>query len=128
VWSTWSLIDDRAALDGVVIAAVPAEYAPFGAGGRIAVLTDGAVANAGEAVAVAFRGRGGARSFGAPTCGQTTGISLIPLEDGSALGLAVARIADRDSVQYLGPLVPDETIADEGTLVARAIAWIRDGI
>ncbi len=126
-WSTWSVSADRALLDNTVIVTVPDEYAPIGADGRIAVLTDNAVASSGEAVTVAFRGMARARSFGTATCGQPTGVIQIPLADGSSLGLTVARFADRDSVRYYGPIVPDETISDEATLIARAVAWIRDG-
>lgn len=126
-WTTWSVTGSRAFLDATPLAEAPASFVPSGSGGRIAILTDGLVASSGEATAIAFRGRPGARSFGTATCGLSTAVGGIAVGAGYTLGLASAVMADRDSVIFGGPVAPDETIGDAATLVARAIDWIRAG-
>jgi len=127
VWSTREIIRDEARLNGVTQLTVVDGYSPRGAEGRIAVLTDGRVASAAEGLAVAFRGRDNVRSFGTATCGLSTEITLIPFFDGGALGLATATLADRDSVRFGGPIVPNEIITGQDELTNRAIEWIRTG-
>jgi carboxyl-terminal processing protease len=75
--------------------------------GPVAVVTDGNTAGSGEAVAVAFRGRPDARSYGAPTLGFSTGIETAPLPGGLVLNVATSRFADRTGRVYGGPVVPD---------------------
>ncbi|MFR9804725.1 S41 family peptidase [Pseudonocardia sp. RS010] len=75
--------------------------------GPVSVLTDGNTANAGEAVAVAFRGRPDARSYGAPTLGFSTGVESAPLPGGLVLTVATSRFADRTGQVYGGPVTPD---------------------
>ncbi|MCS3656530.1 S41 family peptidase [Salinibacter ruber] len=73
----------------------------------VAVLTDSRTASAGEAVAVAFRGRRNARSFGASTAGKTTSNQTVYLPDGARLFVTAAVYADRTGRVYGGPLAPD---------------------
>ncbi|NBC85366.1 MAG: hypothetical protein GVY25_04155 [Bacteroidetes bacterium] len=73
----------------------------------VAVLTDGHTASSGEAVAVTFRGRSNARSFGASTMGLTTGNQIVRLPDGARLFVTSSVYADRTGRVYGGPLVPD---------------------
>jgi C-terminal processing protease CtpA/Prc len=94
---------------------------------RVAVLTNQAVASSGEAIAVAFRGRPGTRTFGADTCGLPTANESYTLSDGATLFLTVAREADRTMTLYDSPLPPDERIDDPALTVQRAIAWLRGG-
>jgi len=94
---------------------------------RVAVLTDNLVASSGEAVAVAFRGRPNARSFGGATCGLSTANSGFRLSDGATLQLTVSLMADRTGTRYGIPLTPDETVDGDGAVVQRAIAWLRSG-
>jgi C-terminal processing protease CtpA/Prc len=75
--------------------------------GLVAVLTDGNTADSGEAVAVAFRGRPDARSYGAPTLGFSTGVEAAPLPGGLVLTVATSRFADRTGQVYGGPVAPD---------------------
>ncbi|MCS4197721.1 S41 family peptidase [Salinibacter ruber] len=87
----------------------------------VAVLTDSRTASAGEAVAVAFRGRRNARSFGASTAGKTTSNQTVYLPDGARLFVTAAVYADRTGRVYGGPLAPDvRSTAPE----ADARAWL----
>ena len=92
---------------------------------RVAVLTDGAVASSGEAVAIAFKRRPGTRSFGTPTCGLSTANQAFPMDDGATLLLTVAVMADRERTPYGYSVVPDEHFVDPGEAVQRALAWLR---
>jgi C-terminal processing protease CtpA/Prc len=95
---------------------------------RVAVLTNRSVASSGEAIAVAFRGRPGTRTFGIDTCGLPTANDNFTLSDGATLFLTVALDADRTMTAYDSSLPPDERIDDPSALVERAIAWLRSGI
>lgn len=92
---------------------------------RVAVLTDGAVASSGEAVAIAFKRRPDTRSFGTPTCGLSTANQAFPMDDGATLSLSVSVMADRERTLYGESVVPDEHAVDPGEAVQRAIAWLR---
>lgn len=96
----------------------------------VAVLTDAQTASSGEAITVAFRGRAGARSFGAATYGVPTANSGFPLSDGAEIWLTVALDVDRTGTQYVDPIPPDEVIAttaapatDDATAAA-AMNWL----
>jgi carboxyl-terminal processing protease len=91
---------------------------------KVAVLTDGATASAGEAVAVFFRGRARTRSFGAPTCGHHQLQLDSTLTDGAMLSLVTSQHADRTRRRYAGPITPDETVDDASSVVERAVAWL----
>jgi carboxyl-terminal processing protease len=90
----------------------------------VAVLHDKDTASSGEAVAVAFRGRARARSFGQPTRGLSTANDSIALPDGAMLFLTVGVYADRTGATYGGPLEPDEAVPGEAAL-DRAVSWLR---
>ena len=97
----------------------------------VAVLTGPQTASAGEAVAVAFRGRPGTRSFGAPTQGLSTGNAPHRLSDGAVIALTEGLMTDRTGVTYGSELVPDELHAgdangDMGSDVplAAALEWL----
>jgi hypothetical protein len=112
---------------GEVFARVAAPYTLLRPNPRVAVLSDGAVISAGEAIAVFFRGRPGTRSFGVPTCGHHHLFTFYPLTDGAYMALVEAEPADRTNVTYRGPIVPDEMIADPTEAIERAIAWLQAG-
>jgi carboxyl-terminal processing protease len=88
-------------------------------GGAVAVLTDGGTASSGEAVAVAFRGRPGARSYGAPTYGFSTANETFRLPDGALLHLSTSRFADRTGTVHGGP-VPVDVPCDDPAATALA--------
>lgn len=98
---------------------------------HVAVLTDSLTASSGEAVAVAFRQREGARSFGEATWGVSTGNAAFPLNDGSVIFLTVATMADRTGTVYGGALVPDDEVAGSKTgdpatddVLSAALQWL----
>jgi carboxyl-terminal processing protease len=94
---------------------------------RVAVLTDGLVSSAAEAITVYFKGRPDTRSFGTPTCGHHHLQQSFPFNDGAVLGLAVSQHADRTKRQYAGSIEPDEIVTDPSEAASRAIAWLLSG-
>jgi C-terminal processing protease CtpA/Prc len=99
----------------------------------VAVLTGERTMSSGEALAVAFRGRRNARSFGRPTRGLSTSNEGISLSDGATLVLTTAVFADRTGRTYGGPIRPDVRVdADEGAapsedaVVDAAEAWLNE--
>jgi Peptidase family S41 len=125
--STWEYRGGAALLSGAPLQTLT-PYRLSDAHPRVAVLIDGGVASSGEAVAVAFRRRPGARSFGSPTCGLSTANATIPLNDGATLYLTVSVMADRGRVRYGEAIVPDEHIEDPTDTLRRALAWLQSGI
>lgn len=88
------------------------------AGLPVAVLTDGMTVSSGEAVAIAFVGQDGVRSFGQPTYGFSTANEPRTLFDGAIVNLTVAVDADRTGKRYGVPIVPDVTMDDAGITAA----------
>ncbi|MFF0228300.1 S41 family peptidase [Streptomyces sp. NPDC004629] len=85
----------------------------------VAVLTGDRTASAGEAVAVAFRGRPDTRFFGEPTNGVPTGNKAYRLSDGAMLILTEVKDADRTGRTYDAAIPPDEEIVKDPRPVAR---------
>src|SRR5690606_30832384 len=77
-------------------------------GARVAILLGADTASSGEAVAVAFHGRPGTRSFGRPTFGQSSSNATYRLPDGSRIALTTAVDVDRNGVAFGGRVHPDE--------------------
>jgi len=99
----------------------------------VAVLVGPGTASSAEVLAVAWRGRPGTRSFGAPTRGLSAGNRTFALADGASLVLTVAATSDAAGRVLEGPLVPDElVVADSGrgtrsdgdATLAAAVAWL----
>jgi len=94
----------------------------------VAVLQGPRTSSAGEAVAVAFRGRASTRSFGLPSNGRVSANISLPLPDGSMLAIAGAYYRDRSGQLYLEALQPDQRIAVApgavDTTVRQAQAWL----
>jgi carboxyl-terminal processing protease len=99
----------------------------------VAVLTSHLTASSGEAVAIAFRGRRAARSFGESTFGLPTSNAPFSLPDGAQLFLATAWEADRNGHVYRDRVPPDEPVVVDwrrfGTandpVVTAAERWLR---
>jgi C-terminal processing protease CtpA/Prc len=99
----------------------------------VAVLVGSRTNSAGEATAIAFRGRAQTRLFGQPTAGRTTANSAFTLPDGSGLALATSVMADRTGRVYGGRVEPDESVAAQDprtnpqldAAVATASAWLK---
>lgn len=126
----WVYRGGAARMGDDVIAASPGyeleDSRPF-----VAVLTDSLTASSGEAVAVAFRGRDGARSFGTDTWGVSTANAAFPLGDGAVIFLTVSTMADRLGTVYGGPLAPDEVVVGSRTgdpetdaALGAALGWL----
>ncbi|AJW80510.1 hypothetical protein CmiCFBP2404_03305 [Clavibacter michiganensis subsp. insidiosus] len=88
------------------------------AGLPIAVVTDGMTVSSGEAVAIAFVGQDGVRSFGQPTYGFSTGNAPRTLPDGAIVNLTVTVDADRTGKRYGVPVAPDVMVDDAGITAA----------
>jgi len=132
VVSAWFYRAGQSGLDDLVIIDVPAPYELLYPAPWVAVLTDSLTASSGEAVAVAFRNRPGARSFGGATWGVSTANTAFPLSDGAVIVLTVSTMADRLGNIYGDALVPDELIADlaktgdpaSDDVLAAAVEWL----
>ncbi len=100
----------------------------------VALLYSRRTGSAGEAVAIAFRGRPKTRSFGVPTNGLSTNNGSYRMPDGSLLQITNGVYADRTSKEYGQAIEPDvriepnETVegADEDTALAAAVAWLME--
>jgi carboxyl-terminal processing protease len=110
---------------GEAFASVDQPYTLRAPNPKVAVLTDGLVNSAGEAMAVWFRGRPQTRSFGTPTCGHHHLQQNFSLSDGATLYLTTAQNADRTKTKYQGPITPNEVLTEPGELVTRAVAWLQ---
>ena len=131
--SDWFIERGRVGVEDFVLVEAPSPTELARPLSAVAVLTDGGTASAGEAVAIAFRGRPGSRSFGAPTWGVSTANSAFPLSDGAVIVLTVATMVDRFGNIYGGEVVPDVLVPDaDGTetpgadaTLAAATKWLR---
>jgi C-terminal processing protease CtpA/Prc len=108
----------------------------------VAVLYGPRTASSGEAVAIAFRGRPRAHSFGQPTAGLSSANQMFPLPDGSMIALTTAIEADRtgklygekvDPEEVVGqpaaqpatPAAPPPSASPDDPTVAAAVTWLR---
>ena len=123
--TAWRYEKGKALADGDIEAETAHYYTLKSANPVVAVLTDTLTASSGEAVAVAFKTRRHTRSFGAGTCGVSTGRSRFYLSDGSVLLLTTAVFADRRLVRYGHSIAPDEPLKSS-EVVPQAIRWIRE--
>lgn len=115
----WRLHHGRVTLDRRTLARATQRAVPAA---PVAVLTDGRTASAGEAVAVAFRGRPDVRTFGALTAGMSSANESHRFRDGAQLFVTVADFADHHRTVHRGPLPPDEDGGDDP--LAAAVDWI----
>ena len=123
--TAWRYEKGKTLADGDIEAETATYYTLKSANPVVAVLTDTLTASSGEAVAVAFKARKHTRSFGAGTCGVSTGRSRFSLSDGSVLLLTTAVFADRRLVRYGHSIAPDEPLKP-AEVVPQAIRWIRE--
>jgi carboxyl-terminal processing protease len=133
VLTSWFYEAGIAGVNDIAIATASPSYELVSPRPFVAVLTDGETASSGEAIAVAFRGRAGARSFGESTWGVSTANAAFPLSDGAVIFLTVATMADRLGTVYGQELVPDEfvvggtktgDVATDAVLDA-AVTWLQ---
>lgn len=130
--SPWSYRAGRASSSGVTTAEVTRPYVLARPAPPVAVLITRLTASAGEAIAIAFRGRASVRTFGEATAGLPTANVLRPLPDGALLVLTTALDADRTGRTYDGSIEPDERVptdwsrfgTDADPVVAAATRWL----
>jgi C-terminal processing protease CtpA/Prc len=125
----WSYMDGSSLTDDTVQCSVSrSPYVLLATDPRVAVITGPGTASSGEVVAVAFRGRPGARSFGTPTAGYSTTNTNFDLSDGAMLFLATSVYVDRAKNPYGDAIPPDELIptsAEGDAPLERAVQWLR---
>jgi hypothetical protein len=91
---------------------------------KVAVLTDGRTASAGELIAIAFKGRPNTRSFGTSTQGVSTGRTYFNI-DGEQLQLATELMADRTKKPYGREVYPDVEERNASIMVEKAVEWLK---
>ncbi len=131
IFRPWTYAEGEARINGSPVNAAAPAYALERSAPHVAVLTDSLTASSGEAVAVAFRGRSGTRSFGQSTWGLSTANAPFLLDDGAVIFLTVSTMADRARMVYGGALDPDEVVAGEKTgdpqtdeVLEAALTWL----
>ncbi len=131
VVNDWFYDGGRAGAGESVLASADPFYEARDTFPPVAVLTDAETASSGEALAVAFRGRSRARSFGSPSFGVPTANAGFGLPDGAVIFLTVAWTADRTGEIYGAPLEPDAPVAGVKTgdpatdaVLAAALDWL----
>lgn len=122
--SPWAYANGASTNNGFAQAMVSSVYVLARTSPRVAVLTDNLVASSGEAVAISFRARPNARSFGTATCGLSTANQSYRLSDGAMLYLTTAVMADRTRLSYGDSITPDEVMQGDAAVVERAIEWL----
>jgi C-terminal processing protease CtpA/Prc len=90
----------------------------------VAVVMGAGTASSGEAVALAFRGQRGSRSFGQPSAGFSTGNRPTTLVDGTTLLLTHNVMTDRNGQGDGGRMQPDQATASGPATLAAAQAWL----
>ncbi len=101
-----------------------AAYVLRGGSAPVAVVFGPRTASSGEAVALAFRGQPGSRSFGQPSAGYSTGNQPVPLVDGSMLLLTVNIMTDRQGQGDGRQLQPDQPTAPGASGLQAAQDWL----
>lgn len=120
----WSYENGNALLNGSPLVATTFYRRVSRSGLKVAVLTDGATASSGEALAIAFRERPNTRSFGSATCGKSTANANFSFTDGSRLVLTVSVMADRTRKTYGKRVVPDVVDENPDSAFRRAVEWL----
>jgi hypothetical protein len=95
--------------------------------GPVALLLGPGTRDAGEDVAVAFRGRPNTHTFGKPTAGfPLQGVQAHRLSDGSTLGVLEIRAGDRGGVVHRVPLEPETLLHEDATapLPQEVLDWL----
>jgi carboxyl-terminal processing protease len=133
--TAWGYTNGKAWLGDETVAQVEAPVTLAVANPRVAVLTDKGVASSGEAIAIAFRARPHARSFGTATCGLSTAVNqfplsfnghVLPFSQSPRIAVVTSVMADRTTHRYGGQVSPDEVINEPAAVVLRAVAWLRE--
>lgn len=94
---------------------------------RVALLYGEKTNSSGEAVAVAFRGRPGTKSFGQATAGKSTATSSFKLPDGGLFFLTTSIDVDRTGKKFGGRIFPDEPTSESDALQG-ALGWLTEDV
>jgi hypothetical protein len=100
----------------------------------VAVLIGPRTAAAGEALALAFRGRPNTRFFGEPTAGRSQARERVRLSDGAVVRYATGRMYDRNGKPLDGAFMPDDSLnaalltGGRDSLTTLALEWVRGAI
>jgi len=98
----------------------------------VAVLIGPYTVSAGEAAAIAFKGRPNTLFFGEPSFGYTTALSMFSLSDGAWIAIATGFFADREGKPYKQQIVPDEKLftvwqffqSEQDETLQGALTWL----
>jgi hypothetical protein len=121
----WSVSEGQVLLDGhVVLGLGPHFHRLKHPDAPVAVLIGARTASSGEAVALSFRGRRDARSFGEPTGGYSTSNTTRQLVDGSTLLSTEAIMVDRNGQGDGRALIPDVHVSAGGDVITVAVEWL----
>lgn len=123
--SSWGFVNGGAVSEGFVVTQLPNPYALIAPQPKVAVLLDAGVASSGEVIAISFIGRNNTKSFGASTCGTTTGNRGFTLSDNSTLYLSTVYLADRNKNLFGIPVEPDFTSSNQN-VVQDALEWLEN--
>lgn len=97
----------------------------------VAVLIGPRTSGAGEALALAFRGRANTRFFGEPTAGHGQARERVRLADGAELRFATGVLSDRNGRRLEGSFMPDDSLnaglltGGMDSLMTQAVRWLR---
>ncbi len=122
----YSLYPDNTSEPTVIDAALlGVYYRVMNPNARVAVLTSRSTADAGEAMAICFKGRANTRSFGNSTYGVSTSIEDFNVYLTGTLHLAVALMGDRNKTPYGGSVSPDELEISPTLAIQKAMNWLK---
>jgi carboxyl-terminal processing protease len=129
----WVLGTDRITVGGNTAWRMSNPYRTARADVPVAILMSPLTASAAEAATIAFVGRPNVRRFGEPSVGVTSANAGVLLQDGAFIQVTTSLDVDRAGVVYDGPLVPDEAITTDFTVLGQpedavlnaAQAWLR---
>ncbi|MFN8578545.1 MAG: S41 family peptidase [Candidatus Sericytochromatia bacterium] len=93
---------------------------------KVAILIDKNVASSGEATAISFVGRTGAKSFGQESMGFSSANASIPMSDGATLVLTSAYLLDRNKKTYIDKVSPDVFVQNEALTMQTALKWLQN--
>lgn len=113
---------DSEATEKIAVSVEP--FRPANPGQPVAVLVSASTSSSGEATAIAFIGRNGARLFGVGTGGLATANNGYALSDGARIVIPIGYMADRHGNIHHPRVQPDEAVSAEDAL-SRATHWLR---
>lgn len=133
---SWSIENDQVKIDDITAFAYDNPYQLYTPNPFVAVLTDSMTASSGEAVAISFKGREKARSFGNSTYGFSILRGGYSLSDGALIYFTVYEMADRINNRYGYRVEPDIRILGErkefptnnDIVVDAAIEWLESNL